>query len=545
MKITFFKKKSLLKQIIILISLLIILLVFSFVRNSDRLISAKEGLKLHQEDKIETLQIRDNYLRIVTKEKNFRIYKESKEAKELISLYPVKVCFTSLPWYEIALFLLVLIGFITLYLILKREREPILSKSPQKENESIEAQKSSITFQDVAGIDDVKEELEEIIDFLRYPQKYKKMGVRLPKGVLLSGPPGVGKTLISKALAGEAEVPFFYQSGASFAQIYVGMGAKRVENLFKKAKQVAPSIIFIDEIDAVGKKRGELRNDEREATLNELLTQMDGFQESLGVIVIGATNKIEVLDDALLRAGRFDRRIHISLPNLKEREKTLKLYLKGKPHNVNIEEIAKMTVGFSSASLDTLTNEAGINAMRRAKESIETIDFIEVKDKVLLGKKRVHSLSKKEKEIKSLYQGAKALIASWHKIEYEKIGVITTQFIKDEFQILSKQEILAYIQTYLAGTVATNIIYKEQFSNAKEDIYLAKELIETMLNSYAMGDSFYISNNQKEEIFDQSIKELTQLLNRLKEALLKTQNYLLENENITPKECNKILEEIF
>ena len=174
------------------------------------------------------------------------------------------------------------------------------------ENEPLQALTSNVTFDDVAGIKDVKEELEEIIDFLREPKKYRDLDIRLPKGVLLVGPPGVGKTLISKAVAGEANVPFFYQSGASFVHIYVGMGAKRVSELFRKAKQMAPSIIFIDEIDAVGKSRGELRNDEREATLNQLLTEMDGFEDSSGVIVIGATNKIEMLDEALLRAGRSE-----------------------------------------------------------------------------------------------------------------------------------------------------------------------------------------------------------------------------------------------
>ena len=204
----------------------------------------------------------------------------------------------------------------------------VKEKSDIEESGNVEAIHSNITFEDIAGIEEIKEELEEVVDFLNNPKKYQKFDVTLPKGVLLVGPPGVGKTLIAKAVAGEADVPFFYQSGASFVHIYVGMGAKKVRELFNTAKRNAPSIIFIDEIDAVGKQRGLGSNDEREATLNELLTQMDGFTSSSGVMVIAATNKIEVLDEALLRAGRFDRRVFLNLPNRIDREKILKLYLK-------------------------------------------------------------------------------------------------------------------------------------------------------------------------------------------------------------------------
>ena len=230
---------------------------------------------------------------------------------------------------------------------------------------------ANVTFKDVAGISEVKEELQEIVDFLKNPSKYKDFGINLPKGVLLVGPPGVGKTLIAKALAGEAGVPFFYQSGSSFVQMYVGVGAKRVRDLFSKAKASAPSIIFIDEIDAIGKARGNLRNDEREATLNQLLTEMDGFEGSEGVIVIGATNKVELLDEALLRAGRFDRRIFVELPGLKDREEILKVHLINKPFKGNVENIAKMTVGFSGAALASLVNEASIYALKKGKRYLE------------------------------------------------------------------------------------------------------------------------------------------------------------------------------
>ena len=257
---------------------------------------------------------------------------------------------------------------------------------------NIKAAHSDITFKDIAGINEVKNELEEIVNFLNEPKKFLKYGVKLPKGVLLVGPPGVGKTLIARAVAGEAKVPFYYQSGASFVQIYVGMGAKRVRELFSQAKANSPSIIFIDEIDAVGKARNGRSNDEREATLNELLVQMDGFDGNSTVIVIAATNKIEVLDEALLRAGRFDRRVFINLPNLEDRKKILSLYLKNKKFNFDIGKLSFDTSGFSSASLATLINEALLNMIKRKASLLEDEDIELAKHKLEFGKKRKNTI---------------------------------------------------------------------------------------------------------------------------------------------------------
>jgi len=278
-------------------------------------------------------------------------------------------------------------------------------------NTNIHAVNSNVTFKDVAGIKEIKEELEEVVDFLNEPQKYLKHGVKLPKGVILVGPPGVGKTLIARAVAGEADVPFFYQSGASFVQIYVGMGAKKVRELFAKAKQNAPAIVFIDEIDAVGKKRSGTSNDERESTLNELLTQMDGFEGDSGVIVMAATNKVEVLDEALLRAGRFDRRVHVGLPNIEDRKKILELYLDGKNHEINIEQLSIDTTGFSSAALSTLINEALLNMIKRKSKILDSDDIEIAKNKLQFGKKQIKILDEKQKEILSIYQASKAFIS--------------------------------------------------------------------------------------------------------------------------------------
>lgn len=363
--------------------------------------------------------------------------------------------------------------------------------------------------------------------------------------MLLVGPPGVGKTLISKAVAGEANVPFFYQSGASFVHIYVGMGAKRVSELFKKAKQMAPSIVFIDEIDAVGKSRGEFRNDEREATLNQLLTEMDGFEDSSGIIVIGATNKIEMLDEALLRAGRFDRRIHISLPDLEDRLKTLELYLVHKPNNVNLEEVARMTVGFNSAALDTLTNEAAIYAMREGRSVVETSDFESVKEKVLLGKRKILSFTEEEREIQAIYQAAKAVIATWLDVEFEKIGIVNTRLVNQEHEILSKSQLLSRIKVYLAGSIATKMHYSEQFTNASTDIAQAKEIVRKVVYEYVMSENFIVTPKQEEELLRESVSEVTTLLKTLEKALTEVSVFLLAHENITAEDCRVILRKIF
>ncbi|TNF44828.1 MAG: ATP-dependent metallopeptidase FtsH/Yme1/Tma family protein, partial [Epsilonproteobacteria bacterium] len=291
-----------------LLVVLVILLSFAVLRDTDTLITHDQANALYTENKIQKVILDGEYVRLQTETENFKIYKDAINQTAFFTKYPVEVREDNSYIYELLSLLIIIAAFTFLYRLMRQNRLQQLkyirasSKSEDAPaNEPVQALTSNVTFEDVAGIKDVKEELEEIIDFLKEPKKYRDLDIRLPKGVLLVGPPGVGKTLISKAVAGEANVPFFYQSGASFVHIYVGMGAKRVSELFRKAKQMAPSIVFIDEIDAVGKSRGELRNDEREATLNQLLTEMDGFEDSSGVIVIGATNKIEMLDEALLR----------------------------------------------------------------------------------------------------------------------------------------------------------------------------------------------------------------------------------------------------
>ena len=545
-------KTSNIKIITGLLVILLILLSFGILRDTDTLITHDQANTLYTENKIEKIIVDGDILRLQTETETFKIYKDAVNKAAFFTKYPVEVSEDNSYLYDIVFLLIIIAAFAFLYRSIQQSRLQQLkhiratSKSDESSvNEPVQALTSNVTFEDVAGIKDVKEELEEIIDFLREPKKYRDLDIRLPKGVLLVGPPGVGKTLISKAVAGEANVPFFYQSGASFVHIYVGMGAKRVSELFRKAKKMAPSIVFIDEIDAVGKSRGELRNDEREATLNQLLTEMDGFEDSSGVIVIGATNKIEMLDEALLRAGRFDRRIHITLPDLEERVKTLELYLAHKPNNVNVEEVARMTVGFNSAALDTLTNEAAIYAMRAGRSVVETSDFEEVKEKVLLGKRKILSFTDEEREIQAIYQAAKAVIATWLDVEYEKIGIVNTRLLSQEHEILSKSQLLSRIKVYLAGSIATQIHYNEQFTNASSDIAQAKEIVRKVIYEYAMSDNFIVTHQQEEELLRESVSEVTALIKTLEKALTEVSQFLLAHENITAEECRVILRKIF
>ncbi|MEA3289416.1 MAG: AAA family ATPase [Campylobacterota bacterium] len=376
---------------------------------------------------------------------------------------------------------------------------------------------SNISFKDVAGISEVKEELEEVVDFLNNPKKYQKYDVSLPKGVLLVGPPGVGKTLIAKAVAGEADVPFFYQSGASFVHIYVGMGAKRVRELFMAAKAQAPSIIFIDEIDAVGKQRGLGSNDEREATLNELLTQMDGFDSKSGVMVIAATNKIEVLDEALLRAGRFDRRVFLSLPNKDDRLKILKLYLKEKRVDFDIEKLASDTSGFNSSALATLVNESVLNMIKREDGVVNSTDIETAKQKIQYGKKQIVLLSEDEKDILATYQAGKAFIAQ------EKVNLFDMEIENIHTLYPSRSQLEDYISKYLAGTIALKVMKDEEYVVNEKELKAAYDTATNMVEKYKM-------ENNKDEIIDRLKNKLQILISSNVEEIEKIKNILLKDE---------------
>ena len=376
--------------------------------------------------------------------------------------------------------------------------------------------KEKITFKDVAGLKEAKEELEEIVDFLKNPQKYLKMGAKIPRGVLLLGSAGVGKTLLARAVAGESNVPFLSISGSEFVEMFVGVGSGRVRSLFQEAKKFGRSIIFIDELDAIGRARGVGTgggSDEREQTLNQILVEMDGFEKDSKVIVIAATNRPDVLDPALLRPGRFDRKVVLDLPDINDREDILKIHCIGKPIalNVNLREVAERTPGFSGADLANVANEAAILAARRNKDQVFQEEFLESIEKVLLGPERKsHILSKKEKEITAYHEAGHALVsASLPGTEpIRKISIIargraagyTLKMPKEDTVLKTKTQFLAEIATLLGGYAAEKLIFKEATTGASNDLEKASELTRRLVKEYGMSSLGPISFGEKEEL---------------------------------------------
>lgn len=362
-----------------------------------------------------------------------------------------------------------------------------------------------ITFGDVAGVKEAKEELKEIVEFLRYPQKFFSLGARIPKGVLLLGPPGVGKTIIARAVAGEANVPFFHISGSEFVEMFVGVGASRVRDLFKKAKRNAPCIVFIDEIDAVGRQRGTGlggSHDEREQTLNQILVEMDGFENETNVIVIAATNRPDVLDPALMRPGRFDRQVILDLPDINDREAILKVHSKGKPlsKGVNLRVLAERTPGFSGADLANLVNEGAILAARRNLKEIEQIDLLQAIEKVMIGPERKsHLLSKKEKEITAWHEAGHALLATVlpyadpvHKVSIVSRGRAAGYTMKlpmEDKNFHTKSEFLADMAVSLGGYATEKMIFDELTTGASNDLKVVTNLARKLVTTYGMSEN--------------------------------------------------------
>ncbi|MCD8213253.1 MAG: ATP-dependent metallopeptidase FtsH/Yme1/Tma family protein [Campylobacter sp.] len=543
-----FSKKNIL---IIAAALLIVILGFA-VSKEPKTINYDMYLQLLDGNFVSKAVIDEDDVILYSQNNRFKIIKDGIDVKELIKKVPVERAQTYIvmsEFFTICFIFLVFLGII--FLLLKiRNKEQSDTKTPAYDLESIVSSFatpviSNVRFDDVAGIDDVKMELSEIVDFLKNPIKYRNFGIKMPKGVLMIGPPGVGKTLVAKAVAGEANVPFFYQNGASFVQIYVGMGAKRVRELFSKAKSYAPSIIFIDEIDAVGKSRGGTRNDERETTLNQLLTEMDGFEDNSGVIVIAATNRIEMIDEALLRSGRFDRRIFLSMPDLKDRVAILKTYLKGKKCEADVNDIAKMSVGFSGAALSTLVNEAAINALRSGNEILKTSDFEAVLNKVLLGKKKVLSYSESEKRIQATYQAAKVLCAYWFDVKFDKISLIEDRFVGIEREIESRSQMLSRIKVFLAGMCKLQLDENDVFSNSSSDLNYAKDLASKMVYEYGMGNSFIPNPADVEQILTQAKEDVVSFLKGVSEQISTLSEYLLVYESIDKEMTTNILKEAY
>ncbi|MDR2034851.1 MAG: AAA family ATPase [Helicobacteraceae bacterium] len=358
------------------------------------------------------------------------------------------------------------------------------NRSSKEPNEtSFTPTRSKVTFKQVAGLNSAREELDEIVDYFKNPSKYGRFGVVLPRGVLLAGPPGVGKTLMAKAIAGEAGVAFFYASGSSFAHLYVGVGPKKVAELFAAARKSAPSIVFIDEIDAVGKARGGARSDERENTLNQLLTEMDGFESQSGVVVLAATNRIELLDSALLRPGRFDRRVEIGLPNINDRLEILKIAFSGKPHSIDLNRLAQNSTGFSGAALSTLANEAALHALKRNAEKIEQIDIEAIKEKVISLKKSGEWLEADMREKRARYQAAKAIAAKRLGSRFETVK-LANDFLQDHESVLSESELFALLCARLAGFALWRSNAESGASFCESDAALARKIAERYIAIY-------------------------------------------------------------
>ena len=442
--------------------------------------------------------------------------------------------------------------------------------------------KSSASFKDIAGLKEAKTEVMEVVDFLKNPEEYTKLGAKIPKGVMLVGPPGTGKTLMAKAVAGEAQVPFFSMSGSEFVEMFVGVGASRVRDLFKKAKEKAPSIIFIDEIDAVGRSRGKVNafqaNDERESTLNQLLTELDGFGPNTGVIVLAATNRPDVLDKALLRPGRFDRHIYLELPTQEERKEIFNVHLRPLKlsQNVNVDLLAKLSPGFSGADIANICNEAALIAARKKKKEVGQSEFMEARDRIIGGMERKSKIiSPKEKEIVAHHEAGHAVV-SWYLTNVDalvKVSIIprgkslgAAWYLPEERQIVTKSQFMDQICASLGGRAAEEIIFNEISSGALDDLEKVTKQAYTMVAFYGLDKeigpiSYYDSTGRNEQIFgkpysekmaeliDREVQQLViaayertkALLIQHKEQLVKLAQLLLKQEVVEKEDLEEIL----
>jgi len=548
---------SKLNRIILVVSafLIIALVLFAALRDNADAITLHQANALLQNKEVNKVIVTKEYVYLKTDNGYYKIASSQVTPKMFVD-YKVEVGSESnnIIIYILCLVLLLGLGSLLFKFLQKRgffHRVEYTntpgggSSASLTMNSPIEAIKSDVSFDDIGGISDVKIELEEIIDFMKNPKRYKNFGARMPRGVLLVGPPGVGKTMIAKAVANAADVPFYYQSGASFVQIYVGMGAKRVHELFAAAKKNAPSIIFIDEIDAVGKKRDGQRNDEREATLNQLLTEMDGFEGSSGVIVVAATNKIEVLDPALLRAGRFDRRVFVELPTKREREAILMKYLEKVPNDLDVSVVANMTVGFNGAALATLVNEAALLALRQNDFQVTLEHFYQVKDKVMFGKKKLKMLNDKQKAYRITYQAGKVIVATYYDLPFEKLMLSNEKLTPSTDEPFIKQELEARVKMLIAGSVACDMKYKEHASSAKNDLDEAKEIVRKMIQEYGMGSALIVSEEEQELLLIRLYEETTVLLKSLVDVMKNVESVLQDRESITKEEVKQYINEVF
>lgn len=460
---------------------------------------------------------------------------------------------TGTPWWFAALPTILTVGFIIMFWIMMQRMHGGGGKGSsfgRSKAKLTEKEHKTVNFKDVAGADECKEELEEVVEFLKQPKKFTDLGARIPRGVLLVGPPGTGKTLLAKAVAGEAGVPFFSISGSDFVEMFVGVGASRVRDLFDQAKKQSPSIIFIDEIDAVGRQRGAGMgggHDEREQTLNQLLVEMDGFGANVGVIIIAATNRPDILDPALLRPGRFDRQITVNIPDVLGREEILHVHTAKKPLNedVDLKVLAKTTTGFSGADLENLANEAALLAARKDRRKIHMQDFEDSIIKVIAGpEKKARVITEKERRLTAFHEAGHAIIArlmpTAHPVHQISIiprgsmGGYTLSLPKEDRSYKSKTEMEEYIAVCLGGRVAEKIVLDDISTGASNDIQQATRVARSMVTKYGMSDKLGMIafHDANDEVF-------------LGRGLAQTQNYSETVATQIDSEIKRIIDEAY
>ena len=589
--------KNLALWLVITLMMVMLYNLFSQQQMADTSISYTEFLDMVDSERVAEVIIQGQELYVTDINRNrFKIY--SPQDNDLINTLRAKNVTISAkppaenPWYMSVLVswfpMLILIG-VWIFFMRQMQSGGGKALSFGKSRARLASDQSEkVTFDDVAGIDEAKEELGEIVDFLKDPKKFTRLGGRIPKGVLLMGPPGTGKTLLGRAIAGEAGVPFFSISGSDFVEMFVGVGASRVRDLFVQGKKNAPCIIFIDEIDAVGRHRGAGLgggHDEREQTLNQLLVEMDGFESNEGVILISATNRPDVLDPALLRPGRFDRQVVVSMPDIKGREMILKVHMKKSPvaPDVNILILAKGTPGLSGADLENLVNEAALLAAKRDKDKVEMVDFEDSKDKVYMGLERKSKVIKEEdRKITAYHEGGHALVARFLP-ETDAVNKITivprgraagvTWFLPEERDFKFKDQLENELSVAFGGRAAEEIIFNRISTGAANDIKQATALAQTMIRNWGMSDKLGPLSYSKgeEQIFlgreisqhrdysestaqliDEEINKLIKeayqrALKVLKEnldILHKLAELLLEKETVLGKELDELIEEL-
>lgn len=495
----------------------LVLAYILFPKSSDTMdLSISQVLQRAEAGEVEKIEVREDKLKVFINDEVFTSRKESSvSVLELLDargiatgsggvLVEVKGTGVSLGGVFFSLLPLILFGALIFWMFRRARGGMNQALSIGKSQAKILDNRPSVTFDDVAGAEEAKQELVEIVEFLKNPQKFAKLGAKIPRGVLLTGPPGTGKTMISRAVAGEAGVAFFSISGSEFVEMFVGVGASRVRDLFNRAKESAPAIVFIDEIDAVGRHRGAGiggGNDEREQTLNQILVQMDGFDERSNVIVIAATNRPDVLDPALLRPGRFDRRVTMDLPDVKGREAILRVHMKGKPvlEEVDLQTLARQTHGFSGADLESLANEGAILAARENKTHIGIAEFEEAIDRVIAGPARKsRAVSEKEREIIAYHEAGHALVATAlpdadpvHKVTIVargSAGGFTRMIPEEDRGLWSKSQFEAMLAVMMGGQTAEGIAMGDITTGASNDLQNASTIARKMVTEYGMSE---------------------------------------------------------